>query len=140
MPITWILLIIKLSSRNSFKRHYPHNQNYFVDFSFLHFENLHNILRTLKEKITFIAQIFWKFVTLKNVVTWMPESFRFITPLRNQHVPGSQTLTNSAWPHFYHDISSIQDKSALENISPSQIWELRIVWQHVDYRSYELSS
>ena len=95
---------------------------------FLHSQNLHKILHLFKAKKSFIAQIFWKLLFPKNMVTWMPESFRFVTPLRNQRVHGSQTMTNSPWPHFYPHIPPIQDKSELEDIFPSQIWELRIVW------------
>ena len=78
----------------------------------------------MKKNISSIAQISWWFLTLKNVVTWMPETFRFITSFRNQRVHGSQTLVNSSWPHFYPNFRLIQDKSQVQNISLSQFWDL----------------
>ena len=40
----------------------------------------------------------------------MPESFRFMTPFRNQRLHGSQTLMNSAWPYFYPNFTLIKKK------------------------------
>ena len=92
------------------------------------FSNLHKFLRILKKKISFISQIFLKLPTPKNVVTWMPESFRFITPFRTQRVHRSQTLMNFALPKFYPNFTLIQEKSELGNISLSQIWDLGTAW------------
>ena len=95
---------------------------------FCHFWNLHEIFCILKKNISFIAQIFLRLLFPKNVVTRMPKSFRFITPFRNQRVHGSHTLVNSLWPLFYHYFPLIQEKIQLENISLSQIWDLRTLW------------
>ena len=68
---------------------------------FFHFWILHKIFRIPKKKISLVARIFWKLLTPKNAVTWMPESSRFRTPFVNQRDHRSQTLTKCAWLHFY---------------------------------------
>ena len=60
-----------------------------------------------------MAQIIWKLLTPKNLVTLMPGSSCFRTPFANQRVHGSQTLTNSAWLHNYRSFPLIRDKIKL---------------------------
>ena len=43
----------------------------------------------LKKKISLIGQIFWKLLTPKNLLTWMPKSSSFRTPSLSQSVHGS---------------------------------------------------
>ena len=62
-----------------------------------------------KKKLTFVALIFQKLLTLRNVVTSMPESFCFRTPLKSQRVHGSQTLQKAALEHFYSNFPLIQE-------------------------------
>ena len=92
---------------------------------FFHFRNLNKIFCILREKTSFIAQIFWKLLTLKNVVTWMPESSRFRRTFVNQRVQGSETLTNFSWRDFCPNLTLFGNKIQLENICPCHIWNLR---------------
>ena len=64
------------------------------------FRNFQKIFCIFKKNITFLAQIFRKLLTPKNLVTLMPQSSPFRTPFGSQRVHGSKTLTNSAWLHF----------------------------------------
>ena len=107
-------------SRNNFKRHYLQNQKFFL-YVFWDLQNLHDIFRILKKKISFVATIFWKLLTTRIVVFCIPECFCFRTPFGNQRVHGSQTLTNSAWRHFYRNSSLIRGKIKLGNVSLNQI-------------------
>ena len=51
-----------------------------------------------------------------NVVTWMPESSSFTTPLESQRVHVSQTLPKSAPQHFYPNFPFKKRQIELENI------------------------
>ena len=83
-----------------FKRHDLKNDKHFLEFLF-NFSNLDKILRIFKTKIKFIAEIFGRLFSPRNVVTWIPESSCFRRPFHSQHVHLSQTLLKSAQQHFY---------------------------------------
>ena len=108
-PITYILVIMKRLSRNMFKRHYLQHCKNFLKF-FIHFYNLHKILRILKKKITFMVEIFLRLMSPRNMVTWMPDSSCLRTPLQSQRVHVSQTLPKSLRQHFYHNFLLTTDK------------------------------
>ena len=76
----------------------------------LHFWNLHEILSVLKTKIVFIAQIFSKLLSVKNVVTWMPEWFHLRTPFGGQGVKWPRILLKSTQQHFYASFPLISNK------------------------------
>ena len=67
-------------------------------------------MRILKKKMTFIAWLFWKLLTPKNVVTWRPESSCLRTPCGYQGVNGSQTLLKPAGQNFYPKFPLDSDK------------------------------
>ena len=71
-----------------------------------------------KRRISFIALIFYKLLTPKSVVTWMPETSCFRTPFGNQRVHGSQTLRNTAWQHFYPNFKLIRKKTSWKTSLP----------------------
>ena len=83
-----------------FKRHYLKNLKYFLKF-LLQFCNLIKILCILKKKVSFIAQIFRRLLSPRNVVTCIPESSYFKTPFGNQRVHVSQTLLKYARQNLY---------------------------------------
>ena len=62
-----ILAIIRTIYRNRFKCTYLKTQTLFLNI-LLHFQNLHEILKILKKKLSLIALLFPKLFTLKNVV------------------------------------------------------------------------
>ena len=80
----------------------------------LKFWNLHKILDILKRKISFIAYLFWKLWTLKNVINWMPQRSSFRTPLGSQSVNESQILLKPASQNFYPNFLLIWGKLSLK--------------------------
>ena len=64
----------------------------------------------LQKKTTFIAYIFPKLLTPKNVLTSMPKGNCFGTPFGSERVHESQTLYKSPWEHFHPNFPLIQDK------------------------------
>ena len=64
----------------------------------------------LKKSMSLTPQIFWKLLTPKNVLPWMPKSSCFRTPFGSQSVRVSQTLVKSARNRFYPIFPLIQDK------------------------------
>ena len=57
-----------------------------------------------------MAQIFWKLLTPKDVLPWIPKSSCFRTPYWSQRVHRSQTLLKSARHYFYPNFTLIQGK------------------------------
>ena len=53
-------------------------------------------------------------MTLKNVVTWMPESSCFRTPFGRERVNGSQALLKSKQQHFVDNFPLISNKLSCE--------------------------
>ena len=109
LPLTFILVIIERISRNMFKPHYLKNRKDIPKF-LLHFCHLQKILCILKKKVSFIAQIFRRLLSSRNVVTYIPESSYFTTPFGNQRVHVSQTLLKYARQNLYPKFLLIQDK------------------------------
>ena len=52
--------------------------------------------------MTFIAEVFPKLGTSKNMVTSMSKKSRFKGSFAKQHGKRAQTLLKFAWPHLYH--------------------------------------
>ena len=57
-----------------------------------------------------MAQISRKLLTLKNVLTWIPNSSRFRATLKSERVHESKTLVKSARDNFYPNFLLFQDK------------------------------
>ena len=62
-----------------------------------------------EQKVSFIASVFRKLLTPRNMVTWMPWSSRFRTPVENQRLHGWQTMLKSARQHFHLNFPLSQD-------------------------------
>ena len=72
-----------------------------------------------------IANAFPKLQTLKNLVRTLSKKRRFRTSFDSQHVKRSQTLVKSAWEYFYLFYFIILVGTDLENISLSDMENLR---------------
>ena len=95
--------------RQKFKRNYLKNQKQFLKV-LLPFWNLHEILHIKKKNITLTGQIFWKLLTTKNLLTWIPKGSSLRTHPWSQRVHGSQTLLKCPLHHFYPKFPLMQDK------------------------------
>ena len=73
--------------------------------SFEHFET----------KMIFIANVFPKLETVKDMVRLKLGQPCFREPFDREHVKGSETLMKSAWPHFYHTFCSLLARYTGEN-------------------------
>ena len=109
MQITCILVIDERNFGNTFKRYYLKNGEHLLYFP-LHFWNLHKIFPTYKKKISFIASLFGKLLTPRNVVPPMPITSCFRTLLESKCFHGSQTLVKPALQHFYPNFQLIWEK------------------------------
>ena len=85
LPITNILVINERNSSNKFNRNYLENWKHFLE-ALLHFQEVYKILSNFLKKIPFRAQIFWKLLSLKKVVTSVAERSCFRTPSGSQCV------------------------------------------------------
>ena len=63
-----------------------------------------------KKKISYIAEIFWKLLSERNVVTSMPESSGFRRSLESDPVHTSQTLLKFTRQHFYPNFPLTTEK------------------------------
>ena len=99
--MTSILFLTETIQRNQFGRNYLKNKKLFLNF-FLHFRNWHQILNICDKKMTFIADLFAKLRTPKNVVRYMSKKCRFKGPFDWQHGKRVQTLLRSESQHRYH--------------------------------------
>ena len=77
--MTSILFVTENIWRNQFGSNYLKNEKLFFNF-FLHFRNLHEILNICKKKMSFIADLFPKLRTPKNVVRFLSKKSRFKGP------------------------------------------------------------
>ena len=77
------------------------NKKLFLNF-FLRFQNLHEILNICKKKMSFIADLFVKLRTPKNVVRYMSKNSRSKGPFDRQHGRRIQTLLWSGSQYRYH--------------------------------------
>ena len=87
--------------RNQFAINYPKNEKLFLNY-FLNFRNLHEIWNICKKKMSFIADLFVKLRTPKNVVRYMSKKSRSKGPFDRQHGKRVQTLLRSGSQHRYH--------------------------------------
>ena len=76
----------------------------------VHFWNLHQILNILKKNMLFIATLFRKLLTVRDLVTTLTKKHRSRTPFDSQHIKGSKGRVKSAWKNFYHIFSSLCEK------------------------------
>ena len=77
------------------------NKKLFPNF-FLRSRNLHEILNIFKKKMTFIAHLFPKLRTPKDVVRYLSEKSRFKGTFDRQHGKRVQKLLQSEPQHRYH--------------------------------------
>ena len=68
----------------------------------MRFRNLHEILNISKKKMSFIADLFAKLRTPKNVDRYLSEKSPFKGPFDRQHGKRVQTLLQSEPQHKYH--------------------------------------
>ena len=89
----------------------------------MYFRNLQKILFILKEKISFIAQIFQKLLTPTNELTSMDVSYRFRTPFTSKGVQGSEALLEPVLKHFHPNFPLISDNLSwkISTLSRSKI-------------------
>ena len=99
--MTSILYLTENIWRNQFGSNNLKKQQLFHNF-FLHFPNLHEILNIFKKKMTFIADLFPKLRTPKNVVRYLSKKSRFKGLFDRQHGKRVQTLLRSEPQHRYH--------------------------------------
>ena len=65
----------------------------------------------------FIATLFRKFQTVKDLVRAVSKKHPFRTPFVSQHVKGFQALPRGAWEHSFHFFLITLTEPDLENIS-----------------------
>ena len=99
--MTSILFLTENIWRNQFGSNYLKNQKLFLNY-FLHFRNLDEILNICKKKMTFIADLFAKLRSPKNLVRYMSKKSRFKGLFDRQHGKRVQTLFRSEPQHRYH--------------------------------------
>ena len=99
--MTSILFLTENIWRNQFASNYFKNEKLFLNY-FLHFRNLHEILNICNKKMSFIADLFAKLRTPKNVVRYMSKKSRSKGPFDRQLGKRVQTLLRSWSEHRYH--------------------------------------
>ena len=99
--MTSILFLTENIWRNQFGSNYLKNEKLFLNY-FLHFRNLHEILNICNKKMSFIADLFAKLRTPKNVVRYMSKKSRSKGPFDRQHGKRVQTLFRSESQYRYH--------------------------------------
>ena len=92
-----------------FKCNYLINEKILLHFLF-HFWILQQISKTLKEKMTVIANVFPKLQTVKRFVRKLSQEHRFRTGFGSQYVKDSQMLAQFPWERFYHIFLSLSVK------------------------------
>ena len=99
--MTSILFLTENIWRNLFGSNYLKNEKLFL-YYFLHFRNRHEILNIWKKQMSFIADLFAKLRTPKNVVRYMSKKSRFKGPFDRQHGKRVQTLLRSGSQDRYY--------------------------------------
>ena len=99
--MTSILFLTENIWRNQFKSNYLKNEKLFLNY-FLHFRNLHEILNICNKNMSFIADLFAKLRTLKNVVRYMSKKSPSKGLFDRQLGKRVQTLLQSGSQHRYH--------------------------------------
>ena len=99
--MTSILFLKENIWRNQFGSNYLKNEKLFLNY-FLDFRNLHEILNICNKKMSFIADLFSKLRTPKNVVRYMSKKSCSKGPFDRQHGKRVQTLLRSGSQDRYH--------------------------------------
>ena len=99
--MTSILFLTEAIQRNIFRSNYLKNKKLFPNF-FSCFRNLHEILNICKKKMSFIADLFAKLRTPKNVVRYMYKKSSSKGPFDRQLGKRVQTLLRARSQHRYH--------------------------------------
>ena len=99
--MTSILFLTENIWRNEFGSNYLKNKKLFLNY-FLDFQNLHEILNICNKKMSFIADLFAKLRTPKNVVRYMSKKSRSKGPFDRQHGKRFQTHLRSESQYRYH--------------------------------------
>ena len=99
--MTSFLFLTENIWRNQFASNYLKNEKLFLNY-FLHFRNLHEILNICNKKMSFIADLFAKLRTPKNVPRYMSKKSRSKGPFDRQHGKRVQTLLQSGSQHHYY--------------------------------------
>ena len=99
--MTSILFLTENIWRNQFGSNYLKNEKLFLNY-FLDFRNLHEILNIWNKKMSFIADLFAKLRTPKNVVRYLSKKSRSKGPFDRQHGKRVQTLLRSESQYRYH--------------------------------------
>ena len=99
--MTSILFLTEIIWRNQFGSNYLKNKKLFLNY-ILRFRNLHEILNICKKKMSFIADLFVKLRTPKNVVRYMSKKSRSKGPFDRKHGKQFQTLLWSGSQNRYH--------------------------------------
>ena len=99
--MTSILFLRENIWRNQFGSNYLKNEKLFLNY-FLHFRNLHEIFNICNKKMSFIAYLFAKLRTPKNMVRYMSKKSRSKGPFEGQLGKRVQTLLRSGSQHPYH--------------------------------------
>ena len=82
--MTSILFLTENIWRNQFGSNYLRNLKLFLNY-FSRFRNIHEILTICNKKMSFIADLFAKLRTPKNVVRYLSKKSRFKGPFDWQH-------------------------------------------------------
>ena len=122
--MTKLLFGILTICSSLFKCNNLKTEKLFLNFSF-RFCNLHQNLNIFNPKMIAIANAFPKLETVKNLVRTLSKKRRFRTSFDSQIVKASQTLVKSASEYFYHFFFIILTRTDLENISLSDMENLR---------------
>ena len=88
---------------------YLKNEKHFLNFLGI-FWNLHQILNIFKKKKIFIATVFPKLQTVKDLVRPLSEKCSFKNFSGSEHVKGPQTFVELEWEHFYDIFSSLWEE------------------------------
>ena len=99
--MTSILFLTENIWRNEFGSNYLKNEKLFLNY-FLDFRNLHEILNICNKKMSFIADLFAKLRTPKNVVRYMSKKSRSKGPFDRQHGKRVQTHLRSESQYRYN--------------------------------------
>ena len=99
--MTSILFLTENIWRNQFGSNYLKNEKLFPNY-FLNFRNLHEILNICNKKMSFIADLFAKLRTPKNVVRYMYKKSLSKGTFDRQHGKRVQTLLWSGSMERYH--------------------------------------
>ena len=92
--MTSILFVTENIWRNQFGSNYLKNENLFLNF-FLHFRNRQEILNICNKKMSFIADLFPKLRTPKNVLRYLSKKSPCKGPFDTHHGKRVQTLLQS---------------------------------------------